>query len=1477
MNENSVRIEMGIDTVDVLDILDLNLSTNEMTQSSRVSHSLKSFEIITDSEEGSSEGDYRPFKPDITVNTKVSDWSTDSDSDTDSSNIVRHSADGCNVFYRDRYYESHDENIERRETPGRSGHANRHSSSSMDYEGDDGRDIPMPPKDVYRWYFEESDWSESNQRKAKMILEITLIIFEHLLSSAKGCTKHTPVIMDGSTGRVVEFQWLLPSHGRDRNRYDVVIGLSMVNFDIGALQSITFCHEDETRDRRYEIITRSQLLDFAEGDKRGQCGSHGIEASPYEGFFKLKLHMKISLWSDWDIIQYGDIAGPTLSMEFKQSGNTLGITGHINLNFLELRADARKHYVQDGSQASVMDPTRTSFKYKSDSPPFVYKIYRDGAQGIPVSDFVEETFSKLQGYSGQGQFHIPTTRNHDIKDEVFVTYDYETIEVYNVYGQWSHIHSINLNQRRTDNDMLLSSCLRGAYLVLAKQDSNPVTTWSIKQGRLLSFIREATPYSDFTCLSRDGRLMVLVAFNSIDLYRTSTSTLLGSVHMQDITKGSWRHPCICGNRVHTNIRSVQFTRNDSQILINFDPCSAKMGEARALTFDVATFSVVDEFIFAGLGIVNPIDIWSEPPAVPTLSYWCPSSVNAVPMHDFIVNSFQIGVQCDHICKEIDQLQPIQTEVHSLSGLFLKASILDEDRFRITASVSSDPTSTTQTFDCCIGAILECGFLYNGSYLVTLTDCVSIIWTVPATLGDDIELISVQEEGRFLEMGVCSHGHLYVHEEDDKCATSLPLDEIAFRFSNSKSFYYGVLYLVEDYKSFDRDMKRRIVRYIRKYINSDPDPSGVSNSVLVHLCTTWTLQSYDSFVEFFKDLLASPSGCWIPRLDKDENSNPIWLLLEKAKTQPRALVLAEIIIEYCIRQARNQKDPYLLFPLMRCLPALFDPQRTHLELALKTLRAIAFIPIPVREQSFLTRKHVIAHPPELRWRFWMPITRQLFKCKDPVLHLSNRNSHNLENEYFIRELFVASFDMIWLHTTESLSKSSSTTQECSLPFSLTHVFFKTIWSKCTPFSKPTVVCHPFGSCIQALDNPTVAALIEYKWNTTGYYQWLFRFFWQFLFYVLVLAAIFVQVYGDHESTFEGLFISIAVASVLFLWLEVLSSLALTTSGSMLQSSIYNIMDLLAFLFPLAGSITQIGIIRGFISSGLNPGLLSFSVLFIFLHCLFELRVFTTVCQFVSIIIQTISSIRVFFFVFAGGILGFSISLLHLLQACIDNSCSNLSEDFPRHLLRSISATYFFMGGNYDSIGDEFRSDNVAFHVLIIIFFFFTVIIMINVLIALINHAFDDGDKIWRLEWIQHRMRYVESAENLTYDIPGLREKYHEWFPDLIYFSATPQQVRDYEKESRRLIDEAAPVSSPPKEPVTEDKDADMTSKEQGKEWIDQLRIDMKAEFNEELRQQLETHQQTTQELLIAQQEQSDNRIQQLEGHMKELLKLLKARS
>lgn len=98
-------------------------------------------------------------------------------------------------------------------------------------------------------------------------------------------------------------------------------------------------------------------------------------------------------------------------------------------------------------------------------------------------------------------------------------------------------------------------------------------------------------------------------------------------------------------------------------------------------------------------------------------------------------------------------------------------------------------------------------------------------------------------------------------------------------------------------------------------------------------------------------------------------------------------------------------------------------------------------------------------------------------------------------------------------------------------------------------------------------------------------------------------------------------------------------------------------------------------------------------------------------------------------------------------------------------------------------------------MLMVFFFFTVIVMLNVLIgmsscssfllllfqfsmpriclvgpyltlppffipcfsimclALINNAISDGDQSWQLDWMEYRMRYIESAENMTYDIPG----------------------------------------------------------------------------------------------------------------------------
>ncbi|KAF9342285.1 hypothetical protein BGX26_007870, partial [Mortierella sp. AD094] len=76
-----------------------------------------------------------------------------------------------------------------------------------------------------------------------------------------------------------------------------------------------------------------------------------------------------------------------------------------------------------------------------------------------------------------------------------------------------------------------------------------------------------------------------------------------------------------------------------------------------------------------------------------------------------------------------------------------------------------------------------------------------------------------------------------------------------------------------------------------------------------------------------------------------------------------------------------------------------------------------------------------------------------------------------------------------------------------------------------------------------------------------------------------------------------------------------------------------------------------------------------------------------------------------------------------------------------------------GGRYDPVGTEFKSEYWAFHVMMVLYLFFIAILLLNVLIALINVAFTKGDDGWRLSWVGNRLRYIEDAENMSYNITG----------------------------------------------------------------------------------------------------------------------------
>ncbi|KAF9977218.1 hypothetical protein BGZ65_007491, partial [Modicella reniformis] len=73
--------------------------------------------------------------------------------------------------------------------------------------------------------------------------------------------------------------------------------------------------------------------------------------------------------------------------------------------------------------------------------------------------------------------------------------------------------------------------------------------------------------------------------------------------------------------------------------------------------------------------------------------------------------------------------------------------------------------------------------------------------------------------------------------------------------------------------------------------------------------------------------------------------------------------------------------------------------------------------------------------------------------------------------------------------------------------------------------------------------------------------------------------------------------------------------------------------------------------------------------------------------------------------------------------------------------------------FSPISEELSSQDWAFQIMMIFCYLFTNIVMMNVLISLFSMTFIKGDDFWRSTWIECRLRYIESAENISYHIQG----------------------------------------------------------------------------------------------------------------------------
>ncbi|KAF9570291.1 hypothetical protein EC968_002010 [Mortierella alpina] len=1141
-----------------------------------------------------------------------------------------------------------------------------------------------------------------------------------------------------------------------------------------------------------------------------------------------------------------------------------------------------------------------------------FGLYRaspvDFAYQPSLSDY--QQCKRLHNFGGAAKFHITAAENQDVRNELYIACSGQEVHIYSVYGRWKLLRTITLIPRTADlySQTLFAwdviERLQGRFFPWYDNASNDMVVWDLEKGAIVSYFAKkgsSTLWTmmledDVTDLSKDGSTLAFYRQGEITTYRMATGTLLGS--------------CLLPPG-YEDVTQVRFICKDSQILLCARAQDEDYGAGNlGLILDVATLSVMDRFVVPGSTIFVRYtprqgyeSIYSIESELWTLEL---SAVNDLIRKPYSLQHLARHEPCSGA---LAPLSMSPAEFESPTGLIFKAQIAQpRESLQVFVSPSvivhirhaSDgsrtfvipplPESTDLFGDINFGRTYRAAvFLDSFSRLIVQSPDFLMIWGLPTTLnGDFILLLAWSISG--LPTGsrwvTCAHQQLYscrtLSDASDVAGASSNITNLypdidhAFSSSNMNRFLDGMLIAMEIFDRANEECKQAILRYFSRHINMYPDSNDLSANVLSRICHAWTPELRTSCKQFAEALLGSGFARWVPKLDMDRQWNPLGILLQKSKTEPRAMGLAQVIIDYCVRQATKDGDLSFLRPITQCLDEFADQKQSHWDLALSTLQQVAFI--PAKDRSFVVDNHAIAYPVTARfqWKLWKAQLLPLYKCKDPVLQLKHvpDKRRKAQNDNFTRGLYVASFDLLWRRTPGRFNWSSlrpgqhseeGSRVQLGMELSWVNVLVQLIRLKCKlNASKAAIECHDLR--LEAFDNPAFAALIEYKWNTIGFYYWLARFLFQCCFYVLVLTTVLMQVYGISNSVLPGMFIAIIVLACMFLCLE---ASQLAREWRRYLSSVYNYVDLAAFGLPLAGSINQLVALSSKDSTASRSGVLSFSILFVFLHILFELRINRSVCHYVTIIIRIFSEIRAFFLIFAGGILAFTIAILHLLYACLGDVCPEPIEGgFSLHFYKAISSTYFFMGGRYDSINSDLDSDNWAFHTMMIIYFFFTVILMLNVLIGLVNLAFNDGDRTWRLVWLENRLRYIESAENLSYMVPGFRESCN-WFPDEIYYSATPQEIKEYTKRWAGDDSETSiqTKNTPPLRPEPSTAQSSMTMSTtavNSRETFQELRGQLQEEFKKELQAQL-TEQRREQQLLF------EAQIRMLQEHMSALLK------
>ncbi|KAF9176780.1 hypothetical protein BGZ51_009653, partial [Haplosporangium sp. Z 767] len=445
----------------------------------------------------------------------------------------------------------------------------------------------------------------------------------------------------------------------------------------------------------------------------------------------------------------------------------------------------------------------------------------------------------LQEFHGYGKFHITAIKDQDIKNELFMAWDMESIRVYSAFGDWKLLHILSFATSFYFDPVL--AC-HGRHFAWSSGLDGVISIWDIDQGSLVHVLlnQQKTSFHYVKAsISQDGSMLAIYRNRMITVHWMATGAAFGSYTMPG-------EPVAFYN--------LHFINGGTQLMLLSEHHDRDIGWGRiGIILDVSTMCVANKFV--DMYGCSPRYSESATDQNPFIGHG--SKLDLIRLDDCVVQQFSHGRQdCHDQC--INNLTPLAeqpTEYISPNGLHFQAKRhppgVDADLQSIIVLVSNGdaepvkklvlPSLSSKSH--ILWTYLDAVFLaHTRQFVVTTTFYHVILWDMPTTMEDDFELILFWQLKEDSAWGMCNHHQLYAWEIETAEKNNpiygtviQPCRNQIFCKETSLYFLFGMYYYGSLFACADETFKSVILRYINTHINSYPDQKDHEMAVMYTIC------------------------------------------------------------------------------------------------------------------------------------------------------------------------------------------------------------------------------------------------------------------------------------------------------------------------------------------------------------------------------------------------------------------------------------------------------------------------------------------------------------------------------------------------------------------------------------------------------------------------------------------------------------------